>query len=100
MSNTNIAKSTLTKTQEQRVDGDGVHVKERGRYRPRTDGDNDHGQPLVVEDRWLVDERELLDGLQRLIILVVEHRHGGARDDDLADEKYEVGHLSNTDGNI
>lgn len=83
----------LTKAQEQRVDGDRVHVEERGRNHPRADRDNDHGQPFVVEDGRLVDERELLDRLQRFVELEVERCYGGAGYDDLSDEKYEVRHL-------
>lgn len=68
-------------------------MEERGRYHPRADRDNNHGQPFVVEDGRLVDERELLDGLQRFVELEVKRRYGGAGDDDLSDEKYEVCHL-------
>lgn len=68
-------------------------MEERGRYHPGTEGDNTHGQPLVVEDRWLVDERELRNRLQRFVVHVVKRRYSGTRDDDLTDKKYEVGHL-------
>lgn len=83
----------LTKTQEQRVDGDGVHVEERGRYHPRTDCHYDHGQPFIVERRHYVDERELLDRLQRCVKFEVKRRDCRTGYDYLADEKYKVRHL-------
>lgn len=61
-------------------------MEERGRYYPRAGGDDDHGQPFVIEHGRLVDERELFDRLQRLVELEVKRRYGGAGYDDLADE--------------
>lgn len=83
----------LTKAKEQRVNGDGVDVEERGRYYPSAGGDDDHWQPSVIEHGRFVDERELFDRLQRLIKFEVKRRYGGARYDDFADEQYEVCHL-------
>lgn len=83
----------LTKAQEQRVDGDGVHVEERGRYHPRADGHKDHGQPFEVEDGRFVDERELFDRFQRFVEFKVKRRYGCAGYDNFSGEKYEIGHL-------
>lgn len=84
---------TLTEAQKQRVDSDGIHVEERGRYHPCADGDYYHGQPFVVEHGRLFDKREPFDRIQRAVELEVERRYGGTCYDDLADEQYEIRHL-------
>lgn len=86
--------SILTEAQEQRIDGDGEDVEERGRYHPGSGSDDDHGQPRVVERVRLVDEREhVAYEVQRFVEHEVKDRYGGAGYDDFADDKYEVGHL-------
>lgn len=67
-------------------------------YHPGTDKYDYQRQPFVVErDVWLVQKRERLSRhVQRFVKRVVKRCHGGSGDDDLADEKYEHGHLYET----
>lgn len=84
----------LTETQEQRIDGDGEHVEKRGRYHPGSGGNDDHGQPRVVERVRLVDKRKhVAYEVQRFVEHEVKRRNGGSGYDDFADDKYEVGYL-------
>lgn len=67
-------------------------MEERGRYHPRTGGDDENRKPLVIEF-GMIEELELSDWLYRFVELEVKYSDGGAHDDDLAHEKYEISHL-------